>query len=266
MRKLFISADIEGTCGIANWNEADKNHKDHAYFSQQMTREVCAACIGAHRSGFTYVCVKDSHDTARNIIPNGLPEYAEIIRGRPNHPYRMMFGLDKSFDGVVLTGYHSGAGMAGNPLGHTINLQNNYIKINGELCNEFMMNAMLASSLGLPVYAVTGDRELCDLVNGVNPNILTVSTNEGYASCSKSVHPDLAVRLIEETVEKAVKQDRESCMYPLPSEFIVEVCFKEYSKTAFGSFYPGAVQTDINSLRFETKDFFEVLRFFHFVL
>jgi D-amino peptidase len=156
--------------------------------------------------------------------------------------------------------------MPGNPLGHTFTLSHNYIKINGELCSEFTINAMLASSLGIPVYAVTGDKELCDRVNAVNPNILTVSTNEGYASCSKSIHPDLAVRLIEETVERAVKQDRESCMYPIPSEFIVEICFKEQSKTASAGFYPGAVQTDFNFIRFETRDFFEVLRFFHFVL
>ena len=47
MKKLFISADIEGTCGIANWNETEKNHADWAYFADQMTREVAAACEGA---------------------------------------------------------------------------------------------------------------------------------------------------------------------------------------------------------------------------
>jgi D-amino peptidase len=41
--KVFISADIEGTAGITNWDEARKPHADYPEHRQQMTREVLAA-------------------------------------------------------------------------------------------------------------------------------------------------------------------------------------------------------------------------------
>ena len=45
--KLFISADIEGTSGIAHWNETERTiPHDYDYFAGQMTREVTAACEG----------------------------------------------------------------------------------------------------------------------------------------------------------------------------------------------------------------------------
>lgn len=39
---LFISSDIEGTCGIAAWSETEPGRPDgdYAYFKQQMSREV----------------------------------------------------------------------------------------------------------------------------------------------------------------------------------------------------------------------------------
>ena len=46
--QIYISADIEGTCGIADWSETErKTMDDYRPFQQQMTREVAAACAGA---------------------------------------------------------------------------------------------------------------------------------------------------------------------------------------------------------------------------
>jgi D-amino peptidase len=45
--KVFISADIEGTAGIAHWNEAERTHPDWTEFRALMTAEVVAACARA---------------------------------------------------------------------------------------------------------------------------------------------------------------------------------------------------------------------------
>ena len=55
--KLFISADIEGTTGIARWDETENGHSRYAYFAQQMTREVSAACEGAMAAGCTEILI-----------------------------------------------------------------------------------------------------------------------------------------------------------------------------------------------------------------
>ena len=52
MKELFISADIEGTTGIASWDEASPSKPDYQYFQNQMTREVAAACEGALAAGY----------------------------------------------------------------------------------------------------------------------------------------------------------------------------------------------------------------------
>ena len=40
---IFLSADIEGTCGITTWSETERSTpNDYAPFRKQMTREVDA--------------------------------------------------------------------------------------------------------------------------------------------------------------------------------------------------------------------------------
>lgn len=268
MKKLFISADIEGTAGIVNWNETERTMPhEYDYFANQMTREVSAACEGAHDAGVEQIVVKDAHDSARNLNPAKLPEYANIFRGWSRHPYSMMTGLDSTFEGVVFTGYHSAAQMTGNPLSHTMNTQNNYVKINGQLAPELMINSLTASSLGVPVYCVCGDRGLCEWLNGINPNIATVPINEGVGSGALTLHPDVAVRRIRETVSMAIATKKpEECMFPMPDKYVIEISFKEHFNAYDGSFYPGAKRTGARTVEFECKDWFDALRFMHFVL
>ena len=65
---VFISADIEGTCGITDWSETERSTpQDYEPFQKQMTREVKAACKGALEGGASGILLKDAHDSARNI-------------------------------------------------------------------------------------------------------------------------------------------------------------------------------------------------------
>jgi D-amino peptidase len=268
MKKLFISADIEGTAGIVNWNETERSMPhDYDYFSNQMTREVAAACEGAHDAGIEEIVVKDAHDSARNLNPAKLPEYARVFRGWARSPLSMMFGLDNTFDGVVFTGYHSAAQMNGNPLSHTMNTQNNYVKVNGILAPELMLNSLIASTMGVPVYCVCGDRGLCEWMNEINPNIATVPTNEGTGAGALTLHPDVAVRRIRETVSEAIAtKKKEDLMFPQSEKYHIEVNFKEHFKAYGGGFYPGAKQTGARTVEFECTDWFDAMRFFYFVL
>lgn len=266
MKKLFISADIEGTCGIAHWDETEKGQADYAYFADQMTREVAAACAGAIESGFDQILVKDAHDSARNINPRNLPNGVQIIRGWAGDPFCMMVGLDKSFDGVVFTGYHSAAGEDSNPLSHTMTTSVYSVTINGESASELMINSMIASYVGLPVYVVTGDKGLCDWMQSKNPHIAVVPLNEGLGAAVKSIHPDFAIQRIEDTVREAVKLPKESCMFPLPKHFDVEICYRDHAKAKRNSHYPGMELINARCLRYLHEDFYEVLRMMHFCL
>jgi D-amino peptidase len=266
MKKLFISADIEGTCGIAHWDETEKGQADYSYFADQMSREVAAACEGALDSGFNQIVVKDAHDSARNINPRNLPQGVEIIRGWAGDPFCMMVGLDKSFDGVVFTGYHSAAGRDSNPLSHTMTTSAYSVKINNEPASELLINSLIASYVGVPVYAVSGDKGLCDWMKGKSPNTAVIPLNEGMGAAVKSIHPDLALQSIQDTVRDAVKQPGETCMFPMPEFFDVEICYRDHAKAKRNSFYPGVELTSERCIRFLHDDFYEVLRMMHFCL
>ena len=265
--KIFISADIEGTTGICHWDETEKNHADWKYFSDQMTKEVAAACQGAMDAGCEDIVVKDAHDSARNIDPRGLPECVRLHRGWAGLPGSMMMGIDNSFDGCVFTGYHSGAGWATSPLSHTMNTSLSAVKINGERISEMTINALMAAYYGVPLLCVTGDKGICDAAKAANPNIETVPVNEGCGNGVLSLHPDVAIRRIREAVARALrKSDPRSMLYPMPAHFSVEVCYKNHQSANSASWYPGVRRIDDTTVGFESDDYMEVLRTFKFIL
>ena len=262
--KLFISADIEGTAGIVDWDEAHIGTAAYERFSQAMTNEVKAACEGAVQAGVTEILIKDAQGTARNIIPSMLPEEAKVFRGWARDPYIMMAGLDSSFDAVVMTGCHSENGCSGNPLSHTMDDNIYSIRINGEIVGEYQLNAYAAAYRKVPVVFVSGDEAVCGTARRLNGNVKTVGVSRGIGEGSIGMHPAVAVRKIKHGVYEALKGDLPKCLTELPENFIVDVCFSQHFNAYKMSFYPGARQTGPCNIEFESSDYFEVLRFLFF--
>jgi len=171
MDRLYVSADIEGVCGIVDWKETEIGEAQGAYFRAEMTSEVAAACEAAVASGVTDILVKDAHGSGRSIDPSRLPREARVLRAWTRDPYVMMAGLEPSHEGVFFIGYHSAAGTAGSPLAHTMDTNNVAVRINGELASEFLINAYIAAHVGVPVLLLAGDAALCATAASVNPNI-----------------------------------------------------------------------------------------------
>ena len=266
--KVLISSDIEGTAGIVHRDETDPRKKDnwYDYFCKQMTREVAAACEGALQAGATDILVKDAHDTGRNIDPSALPVQAQINRGWSGGLFSMVAGLSEDFDAVAFTGYHASAHSAGNPLSHTMNPRMEEIRINGRRASEFLIHSYIAGMLEVPVVFVSGDAALCADAKSFLPAITAVAVSAGEGDSSTSAHPDVAVDLIREGMRKALARNRFACMVEMPESFEVKVRYRSHAAAFRCSYYPGAHLLDEKTLAFEHKDYYEVLRFFHFVL
>ena len=265
--KLFISADIEGTAGITDWGETSPGNSLYDnYFVKQMTKEVSSACKGALESGVSEILIKDAHDTARNLIPSELPEQARILRGWTGLPCSMMAGLDSSFDAAAMTGYHTCGASNGSPLAHTMNLDTEYIRINGELASEFMINAYFAAYQKVPVIFISGDEMICSLAKNICPHITAVPVSRGIGGASIGLHPAEAVRRIEAGMKEALSGDISKCLITLPSSFHVEVRYREHKKALFNSYFPGAETVDMKTISFTADDYMDVLKFFMFCL
>ncbi len=247
--KVFISVDIEGITGVTSWSETTLGNSDYSQFAEQMTKETVAACEGAIAMGAKEIFVKDAHDSARNIDITKLPRCAKLSRGWTNTPDSMVAGLDETFDAAIFIGYHSAAGTDGSPLAHTMNLGNNYIKVNGKKASEFVINSYLAADYGVPVVFVSGDEMLCDKAKEFNPGIETLAVKEGLGGATVSINPDLACDLIKEGVINGLKRI-ESCKIAIPEKFEVEINYKEHKEAKHASFYPGASQVDSHTVKY----------------
>jgi D-amino peptidase len=264
--KIYISADIEGTTGIVNWDETEKSKQDHASFALQMSREVKAACLGAINAGANEIWIKDAHDSGRNINIEDFPENVKLIRAWSGHPFSMMQEIDETFDAAIMIGYHSNAGSNHNPLAHTMDTSNFFIKINDEYASEFLINTYTALMVNVPVIFVSGDEGLCNQVSKFNNSIETFAVNKGVGNSVISIHPKLAADNIQSGVYTALKKDINRCINPLPEKFKVEISFKNHYKAYKASFYPGMRQISPNNIIFETDNYFEVLRMIAFVV
>ena len=266
MKKLFLSADIEGTCGIADWKETELGDAQSVYFRAQMTKEVTAACEAAIALGVEDILVKDAHSSGRNIDPSVLPEKARILRSWTRDPQVMMAGLDSSFEGVLFTGYHSPAGSDGNPLAHTMNGGNVWVKINGVGASEFLINAYTANSLRVPVLFLAGDEALCAFADGLGWGIRTAAVSKGVGNASISVHPNVAQRMIRDKVTEAVADPPSIEKQYMPRRFDVEIRFKEHFLAHRGSFFPGAQKIGSHEVAFSAASWRDALVFLFFVL
>ncbi len=264
--KIYISADIEGVTGIVHWNETEKNMPNFREFAQQMTKEVVAACEGAENAGAEDIWIKDAHDSARNLDMNMLPKNSKLIRDWSRHPFCMMQELDESFDAAIMIGYHSAGSLSGNPLSHTLNSSKvSYIKINDEIASEFLINTYTASLVGVPVILVSGDEELCEAVYKTNNYIKTVAVKKGVGNSVISIHPELALEQIKNSVEEALKGDYKSCLVKLPESFKVELGYSNHKYAYAASFYPGARLVNPTTVAYEADNYFDVLRMFMFL-
>ncbi len=265
--KVYISSDIEGVTGVTHWDETSKSKGDYHPFAKQMTREVNAACEAASRAGAEEIWVNDAHGSGRNLDIQELPKNVRIIRGWSEHPLLMVQELDESFDAVMFIGYHSHSGSKDNPLSHTMSSSKlNYIKINGEFANEFIIHSYAASMFGVPSVFVSGDKGLCDYVEKTNSNIKTVSVKEGVGNSTISIHPDLAVEKIKSGVEEILVSNIDLCNVSLPELFEVEISYTNHTSAYKASFYPGVEQISSTNVKLQTSDYFDVLRMIMFLI
>jgi D-amino peptidase len=264
--KVYISADIEGITGVTHWDETDLQHAEYAAAREQMTAEVAAACEGALQAGATEIWVKDSHDSARNLIAAKLPKEVRLIRGWSGHPFLTLQELDNTFAAIALIGYHSRAGSGTSPLAHSFTGKVITIKLNDTFISEFSMDVLTSTYVGVPLVFVSGDQGLCDEVKQFNPQIGTVAVKQGIGNSTVNIHPDLAVARIRDGMAQAVAGASRLVYPPLPAHFIAEIRYRAAYNAYHDSFFPGAQQTDAMTVRFETDDYFNVLRFLMFTV
>lgn len=267
MKKIFISADIEGTAFAATWDSTHIGGHDYERNRQEMTNEVIAAAEGAHAAGAELVVVKDAHGPGINIYPEQMPEYVQLIRGWTFEPRCMVEGIDETFDAAMYIGYHNAAGEEGNVLSHTISGGAvEYIRVNGEIATEFLIYSYMAAYYGVPSILLTGDKTLCESSKSLHPNLLTVAVKDDFGGHTQGRSSKLACKKIRQAAEDACKQNLINSKIKLPEHFEVEITFKDHCKAVRSSFYPGASLLNPTTITYQSNNWYEVCRMLMFVI
>lgn len=267
--KVFISADIEGITTTTQWPDTDAGSLTYKEHTLQMTKEVNAACEGAILAGAKEIFVKDAHDSAMNIDQTALPECVKIHRRWSGDPYSMVEGIDESFDAAMFIGYHNAASIGNNPLSHTMNNRNVYVKLNEVLASEFMFFSYAAAYRKVPTVFLSGDKGLCEeamKMNPNHPNLITLPVKEGIGYSTINYSPNLMVKMIKEKTKEALSLDFKGKLLKLPNHFKLEVCYKEHGYAHKVSFYPNAKKINDTTVVFENNDYYEILRALKFIL
>ncbi len=265
---IYLSCDIEGTCGFTSHEEGRPGTPLYDQFRRQMTLEAAAACRGAQKAGGETILVHDAHGNARNMMADLLPRGTELLRMSGGDPYAQLSGIQEGgFDAVMLTGFHSGATSQGSPVSHTFRTDYHHaLYLNGEVLSEFLFDAYTAASLDLPVPFLSGDRAICEIARKTIPGITAVEAVTGYGYGTRSRHPQAVIEEIEARAEQAFKGNWQQCKAALPRELEFTMVFQKPQTAAFNCWYPGMKQLDDVTLQYHGKDWFDILTMVHFVL
>ena len=114
-------------------------------------------------------------------------------------------------------------------------------------------------------HTVKDVRRVCEAMEAC-PGTLTVPVSHGVGNGSVSMHPQKALKLIRETAAKAAHLDPALCLFPMPEHFVVEVNYRKHFDARSASFYPGARLEDSCTVVYESDDWMDCLKFFHFCL
>jgi len=260
--KIFISVDMEGVCGVINWDETAQGGPDYGMFRALMTQEVNAAIAGAAAAGATEFLVRDAHDSARNILPEMLDPRARLLREWTYGPLSMMEGIDKTFDAAIFIGYHARAGTPDAVLKHTMTTKILDVVINGRKMPEAGINGLIAGYFGVPVVLVSGDQAIARQAKELFGDIETAVVKEAISTAAIMLHPLKARDLIRENTTAALRRLKDFRPLKFTPPYVLEVSFGDEALAQKATWIPGASRKDEHTVSFTTNDFMEMLKLF----
>jgi D-amino peptidase len=187
--KIYIITDLEGISGVYKFSqtrEADTplNIQAKEYFMG----DVAAVVRGLRDAGATEIVVLDGHGS-QAVAPQFMEPGATYVTGLPRD--EVLWGLDRSYAGVVLLGFHAMMGTPDGVLHHTQSSKSeNRYWYNGVESGELAQCAAVAGHFGVPPIMVTGDEATCREARRFFPDgCVTVAVKRGISREAAALYP-----------------------------------------------------------------------------
>lgn len=255
---VYISVDMEGVAGVATTDQVARGGTGYPRAQELMTAETNAAIAGAFDAGATHVTVNDSHGTMDNLLHDKLDERASVIFGSPKAQC-MAQGLSAEHDLAFFVGYHSAAGQDG-VLAHSFSSFFSEFRLNGAVASEAEVNALYASSRGVPVGLLTGDTSICAVAEQAFDRVVVVpvKSSEGWTA-TNSIHPRVACQRIRAGAAEAVRRADGLGLVRIPDRLVLDVVMQIPTAAELAALVPGARQTGQYAVSCELADPGELL-------
>ena len=265
--RIYISANMEGVAGVVTGDQLGPDGFEYERFRQFMTDEVNAAIDAARAAGATDVLVSDSHGNGQNLLIEQLPDDVMVVRAWPR-PLGMMDGIDESFAGAILLGYHSSTSNRRGVRAHTMSSANvTELRLNGIAMSEAGLNAAIAGQFGVPVVLVSGDDVAVAETQVIVGNVegAVVKWSRGFHS-ARTLTPAAAQEVIRTRVASAMSRLEDFEPYVLETPVEVELSLKHYRPVELLGYLPNIERISSHTVRYVADDMSDVSRFLTFVL
>ena len=159
MKKYMVRTDIEGITGIVSYDQSVPGHAEYAEGRELFMGDLLALLQGLFEGGADEVYLYDEHCAGRNIRIDQLPPHVYTYMGKPMYRENWAGGLDDSFAGMIMLGFHSKADNPACLLDHSYESDIKNISVNGISMGEIGVETAIAGELGVPLVMITGDSE-----------------------------------------------------------------------------------------------------------
>lgn len=265
--KIYISADMEGVAGVVT--DAQLGPEGFAWRDacELYTEEVLAVIDELRSAGATDITVSDSHGTGLNLKIERIPAGVRLVQSWPRR-LGMMEGIDASYDGAILLGYHAGSHNPRGVRAHTMSSANVFdVALNGAKVCEAELSGYIAAHFKVPILMLSGDDAICAEIAASLPECepAVVKHAISYHSAD-SLTPADAIGVLRSATRRAI--DRRSEIQPraLTGAVTMDITFKNHRPTELLAYLPNVEQLDAHRVRFVGQDITEVSSFFEFAL
>lgn len=205
--KIYVSVDMEGISGVVLKEQLTKGELLYEEARHLLTDEVNVVVDSLRAIGVEEIYVKDAHSSGFNFLVHKLHSGAHYCVGATKIPERFP-GLDSSFDGAMLIGYHAMGGVMKAIRDHTmtsVGWQSVYL--NGNPVGEIALDSLLFGLHDVPVILVTGDDQTCAEAKREIANVTVYETKKAFGRHAGLIKPP---KLVHEELKGIIKKSLEN--------------------------------------------------------
>jgi D-amino peptidase len=213
MKKYMVRCDIEGVSGVVSYEQAEPGKPEFALGQRLFMSDLLALLAGLNDGGADEIVVYDEHFYGRNIDLDRLPENVTAICGKPHYRPDWAGGLDETFTGLILLGFHSKRG-TGELLHHSYEPDIRELRLQGATpsgkiavsVGEIGIETAIAGDFAVPLVMITADSAGVAEARELAPGTVGVSVKESLGATGGACPSALrTARMIREAARGVVE-------------------------------------------------------------